>query len=246
MGTVKTVRYSKVGDIKISDHFKLHEIRCKDKSDIVKYCDDTLAMAEKLRGLTECKSVIVISGYRTPTYNKKIAGSKKSSHCDGYALDLHFKDSKYSVKEICCMAQDLGIHGIGYISSTAIHIDMKPRKVFYRGDERKDYSNNVSGDFYTYFKIEKGSLPTSKEIKTSYTGKYPTIIIGSLKKGSKGNNVKLLQKFLNWALNSKLTTDGQFGTNTEKAVKEFQKLVGITQDGKFGKTSLKKAKEFKK
>ena len=144
------------------------------------------------------------------------------------------------------MAQDLGIHGIGYISSTAIHIDMKPRKVFYRGDERKDYSNNVSGDFYTYFKIEKGSLPTSKEIKTSYTGKYPTIIIGSLKKGSKGNNVKLLQKFLNWALNSKLTTDGQFGTNTEKAVKEFQKLVGITQDGKFGKTSLKKAKEFKK
>lgn len=246
MSNVKTVRYSKVGDIKISEHFRLHEVRCKDKSDIVKYCDDTLAMAEKLRDLTECKSVIVTSGYRTPSYNKKIGGSCKSSHTEGYALDLSFKSSKYSVKEICCMAQDLGIHGIGYISKTAIHIDMKPRKVLYRGDERKGYSNNVGGDFYTYFKIEKGSLPTSKEIKTSYNGEYPKIIVGSLKRGSKGNKVKLLQMFLKWALNPNLSVDGIFGSNTEIAVKQFQRCVGITADGKFGKTSLKKAKTYRK
>lgn len=246
MSNVKTVRYSKVGDIKISEHFRLHEVRCKDKSDIVKYCDDTLAMAEKLRDLTECKSVIVTSGYRTPRYNKKIGGSRKSSHMEGYALDLSFKGSKYSVKQICCMAQDLEVHGIGYISKTAIHIDMKPRKFLYRGDERKGYSNNVGGDFYTYFKIEKGSLPTSKEIKTSYNGEYPKIIVGSLKKGSKGNKVKLLQMFLKWALNINLSVDGIFGINTEIAVRQFQRCVGITADGKFGKTSLKKAKEFKK
>ena len=246
MSNVKTVRYSKVGDIKISEHFRLHEVRCKDKSDIVKYCDDTLAMAEKLRDLTECKSVIVTSGYRTPRYNKKIGGSRKSSHTEGYALDLSFKSSKYSVKEICCMAQDLGIHGIGYISSTAIHIDMKPRKVLYRGDERKGYSNNVGGDFYTYFKIEKGSLPTSKEIKTSYNGEYPKIIVGSLKRGARGNKVKLLQMFLKWALNTNLSVDGIFGSNTEIAVKQFQRCVGITADGKFGKTSLKKAENYRK
>lgn len=243
MATIKTVSYKKVGDIKVSEHFRLHELRCHDMSDTIKYCPETLAMAEKLRDLTESSSVTVTSGYRTKSYNKNVVkGSKNSTHCKGYALDLHFKNSKYSVKQICCMAQDLGIRGIGYISSTAIHIDMYNRT--YRGNEKKGYGNNVGGDFYTYFKIAKGSLPTSSV--SSYTGKYPTIIIGSLKKGSKGNNVKLLQMFLNWALNTKLSIDGVFGANTEKAVKQFQKLVGITIDGKFGKLSLKKAKEFKK
>lgn len=62
----------------------------------------------------------------------------------------------------------------------------------------------------------------------------------------KGTEVKKLQQFLNWALDGNLSTDGEFGLNTEKAVKKFQKLVGISQDGKFGKNSLAKAKEFTK
>ena len=62
----------------------------------------------------------------------------------------------------------------------------------------------------------------------------------------KGTEVKKLQQFLNWALDCNLSTDGEFGLNTEKAVKKFQKLVGISQDGMFGKNSLAKAKEFTK
>lgn len=98
---------------------------------------------------------------------------------------------------------------------------------------------------YSDYKL-LGFIYSPNEFEEKYTGEYPIIKSGSLKNGSKGNNVKLLQKFLNWALNKNLTVDGKFGNNTEKAVKEFQKKVSITQDGKFGKNSLAKAKEYKK
>lgn len=62
----------------------------------------------------------------------------------------------------------------------------------------------------------------------------------------KGIEVKKLQQFLNWAIDSKLSIDGEYGLNTMKAVKNFQKQVGISQDGQFGKKSLEKAKEFTK
>ena len=49
-----------------------------------------------------------------------------------------------------------------------------------------------------------------------------------LKLGSKGENVKLLQRFL------KLSDDGDFGPNTEKAVKAWQKSNGLKDDGVVG------------
>ena len=49
-----------------------------------------------------------------------------------------------------------------------------------------------------------------------------------LKNGSTGENVKHLQSFL------KLKVDGDFGNNTEKAVKEWQKKKGLLDDGIVG------------
>lgn len=49
-----------------------------------------------------------------------------------------------------------------------------------------------------------------------------------LKKGSKGEAVKTLQEFLN------ITIDGDFGNNTEAAVKEFQSKNGLQVDGIVG------------
>lgn len=60
------------------------------------------------------------------------------------------------------------------------------------------------------------------------TSKYPT-----LKKGSKGKYVKLLQKLL------KVKADGIFGGNTEKAVKKFQKRKGLKVDGVVGSKTWK-------
>lgn len=49
-----------------------------------------------------------------------------------------------------------------------------------------------------------------------------------LKLGSKGKNVELLQEFLN------VYVDGDFGPNTEKAVKKWQKQNGLLDDGIVG------------
>lgn len=52
--------------------------------------------------------------------------------------------------------------------------------------------------------------------------------MNTLKKGSKGDEVKILQKALN------VYPDGDFGPKTEAAVKAFQKSKGLTPDGIVG------------
>lgn len=224
---IKQARVSQ-GNIKVSEHFRLKELQCKDGTDLVKYCPETLEKVEKLRELTKCTACIVTSGYRTPSHNKAIGGASSSVHTEGYAMDCHFQGSKYSTKEICCMAQDLGFRGIGYINTNAVHLDMKNRT--YRGDETRDYSNNVGGDFYKYFGIAH-NLPTGTN-----TNKYPT-----LRKGSKEiYYIKLLQTRLNdlgYKGNDgkRLTVDGKFGQNTYFAVRKFQTNAHISVDGIVGK-----------
>ena len=58
----------------------------------------------------------------------------------------------------------------------------------------------------------------------------------TLKNGSKGTDVKAMQEFLlqlEYSL-PKYGADGEFGSETEKALKKFQKKVGIKQDGIYG------------
>ena len=67
-----------------------------------------------------------------------------------------------------------------------------------------------------------------------------------IKMGDSGSEVKKLQQFLNWAINSGLVIDGSFGEKTDTAVRAFQTKCKITVDGLFGATSLEKAKAFDK
>ena len=67
-----------------------------------------------------------------------------------------------------------------------------------------------------------------------------------MKRGDSGAEVKKLQSFLNWAMNSGLVVDGSFGEKTDTAVRAFQTKCKITADGLFGATSLEKAKTFDK
>jgi peptidoglycan hydrolase-like protein with peptidoglycan-binding domain len=80
--------------------------------------------------------------------------------------------------------------------------------------------------------------------KPTYTGKLPAV---RLKKGSRGEHVKLWQKFLNWYHPSlKLHVDGKFGNNTAKATKVFQKAEKLTADGVVGAKTLARAKTYLK
>lgn len=57
------------------------------------------------------------------------------------------------------------------------------------------------------------------------------MILNTIKLGSKGEDVKILQKYLG------LTPDGNFGPVTDKKVKEWQKANGLTSDGVIGPKS---------
>lgn len=56
----------------------------------------------------------------------------------------------------------------------------------------------------------------------------PVALIGTLKQGDKGFGVQALQTALG------ITVDGDFGPNTDKAVRDFQTAKGLTADGIVG------------
>ncbi|MGM9568003.1 MAG: D-Ala-D-Ala carboxypeptidase family metallohydrolase [Clostridia bacterium] len=157
---------SKVGrDHWISPHFTLAEMACKDGSDKVLYSTELMDKLEKLRaygGFT----VHINSGYRTPSYNKKIGGASKSQHTLGTAADIIVKKDGQPVdaRLICCLCQDLGFKGIARISWQAVHVDMRSSGS-YRGDEYYGYGNNVNGDFYRYFGMKKSMVEALKDKK---------------------------------------------------------------------------------
>lgn len=90
--------------------------------------------------------------------------------------------------------------------------------------------------------------------KNGYTGNYPSLpargyfTIGDGYKvlTDSKNDVKRVQKLINWILDCSLTVDGKYGANTAKMVKKYQKKYGLTADGEFGKNSLATAKTIKK
>lgn len=77
------------------------------------------------------------------------------------------------------------------------------------------------------------------------SGKYGgTVPKPTLKKGSKGDNVASLQRFLNWYGGFGLKIDKDFGSKTDHALRVFQKTEGIGVDGIYGKNSYAKAKAY--
>lgn len=85
--------------------------------------------------------------------------------------------------------------------------------------------------------------PTPKPKKGTYTGLIPT---PTIKKGTKADKVKTLQKFLNWYGGYGLVVDGICGSGTVNAIKKFQKAEGISADGIYGKNTHDKAYAYKK
>ena len=88
---------------------------------------------------------------------------------------------------------------------------------------------------------EQVKTPKPYKIPGPYSGKLPE---KTVKKGSKGADVKAVQTFLNWCIGTKLKVDGKCGKNTLTAIKKYQKKYKLKVDGIFGSQSLKKAKEI--
>lgn len=127
--------------------------------------------------------------------------------------------------------------------------------------EKPKNSNNVKYNTWYYGHSVKGSaypwcmafvcwlfahVKEAEKPIVKPTGKYGgTVPKPTLKKGSKGDSVKNLQRFLNWYHPSwKLGVDGEFGSHTDSALRGFQKAESIGVDGIYGNNSYKHAKAY--
>ena len=104
---------------------------------------------------------------------------------------------------------------------------------YLQGDVSRVWSGKLNGALY-------GQKYTPS---TPYAGSLPS---GTVKKGSKGANVKAVQTFLNWCMDSGLSVDGNCGSHTYAAIKKWQNqyksAYGLKADGVFGKGSIAAAK----
>lgn len=88
---------------------------------------------------------------------------------------------------------------------------------------------------------------TKNKKKKKYTGALPKLPSrGFFQKGDKGEQVRLLQTFLNWYGNYGLSVDGDYGNLTYKAVTDYQRSEVLVIDGFFGRKCLERAKTVKR
>ena len=77
--------------MKLTENFSISEFRCKDGTDVPpELVDNVTLLAKNLQIIRQKigKPLRVISGYRSPAYNKKCGGTKKSQHMQAKAAEL--------------------------------------------------------------------------------------------------------------------------------------------------------------
>lgn len=121
----------------------------------------------------------------------------------------------------------------------------------------------ISGSDISGADIVNNTITTKKDLSSKPTPTTPTPTptpaetypygkasetSGNIKQGAKGNAVKAIQYALNklgYGNSGTSSVDGIFGSNTAKAVRAFQKAMGIKQDGIVGKNTREKFKAKK-
>lgn len=103
------------------------------------------------------------------------------------------------------------------------------------------YENSMKGCVNQMWIVERFDEPKPYKITGPYTGELPETTV---KKGSRGKDVKRTQKFLNWCIGANLEKDGKCGKKTVKKIKAFEKKYGLEVDGKFGPECRKMARKL--
>ena len=130
----KIVKYyskKKEGNVQLSANFKVKEFACKDGSDVIFISPELVEILQKVRNHFG-KAVNINSGYRTPTYNKKIGGATYSQHTYGTAVDIRITGIK--PKAVAQYVETLmpNSGGIG-IYKNFTHIDVREVKSRWNG-----------------------------------------------------------------------------------------------------------------
>ena len=116
---------AKDGTKQITKNFKVREFACKDGSDVIFIADELVNVLQQIRDHFG-KAITINSGYRTPTYNKKIGGATYSQHMYGTAADIVVSGVKPS--EVYAYANALlKAGGVGKYD-TFTHVDVREVK----------------------------------------------------------------------------------------------------------------------
>jgi uncharacterized protein YcbK (DUF882 family) len=131
-----------MGDL--TKNFSLSEFKCRDGSDVPdEYACNVHTLTENLQVLRDALGVPirVISGYRSPPYNRKIGGARKSQHMVAKAADIKVKGlTPDQVRDTILQLIDSGEMmqgGVGrYVTFT--HYDVRGHKARWSGKGIKD------------------------------------------------------------------------------------------------------------
>lgn len=150
--------YFSDGDIQLSPHFMLHEFQSRNGCDEVLIDDALIDLLEKVFRVSGASSATVNDGYREPgAYCRSISGFDKDAHSYGMAADIVFYSDNDVIPGsiICCIAQDLGCEGIGYMGN-AVHLDTRGNGGYknnhWYGDE---ILGRTVSDWHDYFAINE-------------------------------------------------------------------------------------------
>ena len=129
---------------KLTENFSLSEFKCRDGSDVPEdLLDNVQLLCENLQVLRDHleKPIRVISGYRSPKYNRRIGGAKRSQHMQAKAADIKVSGMSPSevkaeivklIKEGKMMSGGIGLY------TTFTHYDVRGRNARWYGKGVKD------------------------------------------------------------------------------------------------------------
>lgn len=204
---VKTYSKKKYGDSLVSKNFKVKEFACNDGSDTVKIDIVNVNKLQKIRDYFN-KSIKITSGYRTPSYNKKIGGASSSYHTKGMAADIVVSGVD-SIK-VAMYAESIGCGGvIWYPLKKFTHIDSRSNTYHAICVNNAYYPEPVAtlkqGDNNAYIKWVQYMM-NQIGYKLTVDGDY-------------GAATKLAVK--DFQNKTGLTADGKFGTKSKAKLKEI-------------------------
>ena len=119
------------GNRVMMEYFKPREFACQDGSDRILIAPELVDILHEIREHFN-SPVMITSGYRTESHNKKVGGAKKSMHLDGRAADIVVKN--VSPSKVAAYAERLMPEkgGIGEYR-TFVHIDVRKEKSRWKG-----------------------------------------------------------------------------------------------------------------
>ena len=148
--------YTTQGNSFLSPHFQVKEFKSPD-SNTVKIDNRLIWILERLFDDLNCSKMIVNSGYRTISHDKKVGGDGKGYHTKVMAADIKAYDKNgkvISAKIACQKLCDYGdVFGIGYINAESVHVDTRSKVNIWFGDETNGVSLIKQGytNFNDYF-----------------------------------------------------------------------------------------------